>query len=459
MQTLTHYVLGLVVLLALFSQPVLGKVSAADVQLARAYGYSEKLIDRGLRLTPKPLSGCSDPKNVDFFSRYRTFDEIEDFLQNRLCDLRQEIGSVGSQCELFVIGKSVEGRPIYAVEIRNPEALAEANLEGRKEKAVLMTGTLHAREWTTTTTALLNAVRLDVTDISLLIVPVWNPDGYVFSWTSEKPIKRGFLKGKINVNTSYARFWRKNRKLNHDGSYGVDLNRNFGSSNKIWGTDTKSKSIFMTESDVYQGESGFSEPETQTIRDYHAKYKNQIISFVDIHCCIGTILEPFAPTEARKAPTYVYDIGMSMIDAINTKTPLDKPYTWRNRPASSAGGSGISSSWAYQEAGIQFTYVIELRGKFQTACTEIKPIGNEFVEGMRALLKELSHFDKTYKDDYPLNPARGMRPVTTSENKINAVEEIDDYQVTGRMVHSEIPARAMYLFFLGFVAAIGGAYL
>jgi len=355
-------------------------------QIARSYGLSEREIAKLKKKTPDPLPGCSDPKGTDFFSRFRTLEEIEEFLRNRFCDLRSEIGSLGSSCEVVEIGHSVEGRSILAVQIRNPSAL-----RSKKEKVAWITGTLHAREWTGTTSVLLTVLRVDVTDVSVFAIPIINPDGYVYTWSGEEQIKKKFMKGEIVEDLVDARYWRKNRRVNSDNSIGVDLNRNFGLTSSIWGTDKKSKSITLTESDIYQGTAGFSEPETATMKRYFEKHKDKIVAFFDVHCCIGAILEPF--TRQGKAPDYVFETGQMIIDAINTKAPANAKYEWRPRPVSSASGSGISSSWAFQEAKIPFVYVVEIRGKFVEKCTEIKPIGNEVLLGFRALLKQLSRME------------------------------------------------------------------
>src|SRR5690606_2908792 len=85
---------------------------------------------------------------------------------------------------------------------------------------LLLNATQHAREWIAPMTAMCVADQLvreaESNEVSALldqvvfyVVPVVNPDGYVYSWDVE-------------------RFWRKNRR---DG-VGVDLNRNFGTG---WG--------------------------------------------------------------------------------------------------------------------------------------------------------------------------------------------------------------------------------
>lgn len=57
--------------------------------------------------------------------------------------------------------------------------------------------------------------------------------------------------------------WRKNRR-NNGGSYGVDLNRNYGYQ---WGYDNIGSSPTPS-SETYRGPSAFSEPETQALRNF-----------------------------------------------------------------------------------------------------------------------------------------------------------------------------------------------
>jgi hypothetical protein len=59
-------------------------------------------------------------------------------------------------------------------------------------------------------------------------------------------------------------FWRKNRRRNANGSYGVDLNRNYGFK---WGYDNFGSSP-NGNSETYRGTAAFSEPETAALRDF-----------------------------------------------------------------------------------------------------------------------------------------------------------------------------------------------
>ncbi|MBK8338659.1 MAG: immune inhibitor A [Flavobacteriales bacterium] len=83
----------------------------------------------------------------------------------------------------------------------------------------------------------------------LYFVPCINPDGYVWNETTD-PLGGGL--------------WRKNRRDNGDGTFGVDLNRNYGWE---WGFDDSGSSP-IGGSNTYRGTSAFSEPEIQAMRDF-----------------------------------------------------------------------------------------------------------------------------------------------------------------------------------------------
>jgi hypothetical protein len=86
------------------------------------------------------------------------------------------------------------------------------------------------------------------------MVPCLNPDGYEYS-------------------RKHFSFWRKNRRKNHDGTYGVDLNRNFSIGFKKQND---------TSSNVYGGEEPFSEAETSAIKKFVDSHENITIAF-DYH--------------------------------------------------------------------------------------------------------------------------------------------------------------------------------
>jgi len=154
------------------------------------------------------------------------------------------------------LGLSHEGRDVWMVKISDHPDLNEG------EPAVLYTALTHAREPEGMMLLvyymfyLLENYGTDpeatylVNEREMFFVPVVNPDGYERNWTTD-PGGGGM--------------WRKNRRNNGGGVYGVDLNRNYG---YYWGYDNQGSSPNPS-SDVYRGPAPFSEPETSAIRAFH----------------------------------------------------------------------------------------------------------------------------------------------------------------------------------------------
>ncbi|MBK9016890.1 MAG: immune inhibitor A [Saprospiraceae bacterium] len=148
-----------------------------------------------------------------------------------------------------------EGRPVYWLKISDNPNVDEA------EPELLYDGVHHAREPNSMSQLLFYMwyllenydndleVKYLVDNTEMYFVPCLNPDGYIYNETT---------------NPDGGGMWRKNRKDNGDGTFGVDLNRNYGYQ---WGFDNAGSSP-STNSQTYRGTAPFSEPETQMIRDF-----------------------------------------------------------------------------------------------------------------------------------------------------------------------------------------------
>ena len=159
--------------------------------------------------------------------------------------------------ELSSMGTSIEGRTIYVLKISDNVALSEG------EPEVLYMGNHHARELMSVDVPLKFAEYLltnygiipEVTDMvdsrEIYIAPMINPDGHVY-------VEQNHSDPDPN------QWWRKNRRDNLDLSFGVDLNRNYGYQ---WGFDDVGSSPDPSNI-TYRGTSGFSEPETQAVRNF-----------------------------------------------------------------------------------------------------------------------------------------------------------------------------------------------
>ncbi len=233
-------------------------------------------------------------------------------------------------------GTSIEGRDIPVVRITGPG-------DASNRPVVFINGGQHAREWVGPATVMYIAERLmedygsnpRVTDLlnaaEVVIAPIVNPDGYVYSWTNQ-------------------RLWRKNRRNGH----GVDLNRNWGWE---WGGLGSSGD---TDSDIYRGSAPFSEPETTAIRDYVLADSARIVASIDYHSFSQLILWPWGYDEVDP-PAAEFDrfetIGFGIRDEILDAGGL--PYTPQpSYDLYPAAGNAVD--WFYGATG-STAYTIELR--------------------------------------------------------------------------------------------------
>jgi hypothetical protein len=204
---------------------------------------------------------------------YKTLDELNAYLDDLVAAYPDIVSAK------LNLGETVEGRPMWAVKISdNP------NVEENDELEILYTAAIHARE-VITPEVLIHfmdyltenypsdpEVAWLVDNRQMWFILCVNPDGYYYNEFT---------------NPDGGGLWRKNRRDNGDGSFGVDLNRNFGYE---WGHDNGGSS-FYPGSETYRGTAAFSEPETQHIRDF-VEAHNFIIS-IFFHSSGNQVLWPW----------------------------------------------------------------------------------------------------------------------------------------------------------------------
>ena len=185
--------------------------------------------------------------------QYKSYEQTVDFLKECV-KLYPNIITIQN------IGTTWEGREIVLATI-------SLNVEHADLKpALLYTGTAHAREWIGNELGvefidyLLKNHQSDpkvtaaLTKNTLYLVPCLNPDGFEYART-------------------HFSFWRKNRRNNKNGTFGVDLNRNFS---------VGYTKVSDTSSNVYSGPEPFSEPETRAIKEFVDAHDNITIA-LDYH--------------------------------------------------------------------------------------------------------------------------------------------------------------------------------
>lgn len=178
------------------------------------------------------------------------------------------------------LGVTEQGRVIWGVEISDNPGMIEPD-----EAVVHFDALHHAREPQSMATIMYymywlldnygtnaEATYL-VNNRRICFVPVVNPDGYYYNQS---------------ISSNGGGNWRKNRRNNGDGSFGVDLNRNY---NYQWGYDNIGSSSTPS-SETYRGPSALSEPETRAIRNYTMRTRPTIA--MSAHSVAGRYLNPYS---------------------------------------------------------------------------------------------------------------------------------------------------------------------
>jgi len=288
---------------------------AESLNRLRARGYDIEIETPdiyefyGSRLAPTGMGG------------YRTFDEIV-MTMDTLHNLNPAISTAR-----FSIGQTLEGREIWVMKISDNPAIDEDEPES------FFSAAIHARE-VITPAVLLETMRTLIegygsdTMITRLIdtreiffMPCINADGYVYNEI---------------IAPSGGGMWRKNRRDNGDGSFGVDLNRNFPYE---WGYDNNGSSPY-TGDPTYRGTGPASEPETQRFIDF-VEGRNFAIT-VTYHSYSNLILWPWGYDYNLYTPDQ--DLFQAMGDSISVFNGYTPTVAWGFYPV-----NGDTDDWLYGE--------------------------------------------------------------------------------------------------------------
>lgn len=177
------------------------------------------------------------------------------------------------------IGTTAEGRPIYMVKITNL-----ANTQPKPQVSYF--GMNHAREPMGMETQLYfmyyllenyntnPSVKYLVDNRELYFTPITNVDGYEYNHTTYP---------------SGGGMWRKNRKNNGDGTYGVDVNRNYGPY-AYWNSSNGGSGTY-TSDETYRGTAPFSELENTALKNFYGAHR--IKSSLSYHTYGNYLIFPY----------------------------------------------------------------------------------------------------------------------------------------------------------------------
>jgi len=244
------------------------------------------------------------------------------------------------------IGTSIEGRTIWAFKVSDNPAQDE------DEPEILYTGLTHAREplgmmnqfyfvqWLMENYSTNNVAEYLVNNRELWFIPVINPDGYVYN---------------ESIAPNGGGMHRKNRRDTGCGNgtqRGIDLNRNYGYE---WGADDNGSSPNPC-SNVFRGDSTFSEPETQGIRDFILGH--EFSNVLHYHSYSNVLIHSFGNDSLPAEPdlTTLREIGweMSKYNGYQVGTGYE---------TIGYGVNGDAVDWSYGTAGL-ISYTPEV-GSYQ----------------------------------------------------------------------------------------------
>ena len=294
------------------------KILVADEEMAQISdaGYTYKVLYPDMTAHVQATLGTG----LDM-GGYHTLDEIYMAMDS----IHNEHPSITTTRDS--IGYTIQGRALYAMKISDTPNVDE------DEPEIFFNSLTHAREPMGMEVLLYfmryltnnygSDARVDsiVNNREVWFVPVVNPDGYAYNEL---------------IAPDGGGFWRKNRRNNGNGTFGVDLNRNFGHK---WGYNNSGSSP-STGSEIYRGTAPFSEPETQAMRDF--VLSRDFVITVNYHTYGDWFLYTWGYTPFQPPDRLVYEVLAETATSVNN-------YTWGPGYSTIYETNGAADDWMYGE--------------------------------------------------------------------------------------------------------------
>lgn len=281
--------------------------------------------------------------------------------------------------EMVNLGRSHEGRPIRGVKL----------ISGPERSTIFVEAGISGSDWISTSTAnfivneLLTSeepqVRNLATAYNWIVVPILNPDGYVYSFDKD-------------------RLWRKSRQQLAEGvCVGIDLNRNFGFG---W---NESVPRYEPCHSNYAGDREVSAPETQSLTQFILENRNS--SHIDTYISLNGHSErntfPYDDNNLREYDGQLLRYNpTTQGEYYRFSEGADQQHFLVDNPSL----SGSSVDWAYAVAGIPNTVTIDLRGHRENShmailpADEIRSVGDETVQTIVGIIRR-SDVPSIYSED------------------------------------------------------------
>ncbi|KAI7800472.1 carboxypeptidase B2 isoform X3 [Triplophysa rosa] len=294
---------------------------------------TEELVEMQTR------NNSSDPRSGGVYhERYHSLEDIYFWIN-------QTSQEHSDMVKVILIGSSFEKRPLHVMKL--------SGRRGAVNRAMWMDCGIHAREWIAPAFCLwfVNyALRFyshnsEITEMlnnmDIYILPVMNPDGYKYTWTTD-------------------RMWRKNRSVLKEGSecVGVDLNRNFDAR---WCTKGASNDPCDP---TYCGQYPESEPEAQAVAKFLRSHKDTVKLYISIHSYSQMLLFPYS-CSYDEAPNHNELLELTKEASTKIRRYYRNHYKYGPGAKTIYLAPGGSDDWAYN-LGIKYSFTFELqdRGRY-----------------------------------------------------------------------------------------------
>lgn len=374
------------------------RVSSQDSPFLIEDGFHDGLIIAQPDLRTSSYDILVPPRSkadflLDLKARHWSYSTINSNVQELIDEERQQVSRAGStygwdqyhsyeettawmkqlsqeypdQVTLINLGKSHQNRNTYGLKLsrrgNNPAVFIEAGV--------------HSREWIGPATStfifhqLLTSedpeIRRLSQDYDWYVVPMVNPDGYVF--------------------TRANRMWRKNLRRNLL-CVGVDVNRNWGYHWREAGSSS------FACSDQYAGPGPMSEAETRNLDKFMGTISDRVKLYLSFHSFSQLLLWPEGHTRERIPEYDDYErIGKATVEAIAVRYGTE--YERGSIIEAIYPASGSTIDYMRSTYKIPLAFCFELRPKrddpgvgFILSPDQIRPTGEETLDGVGAMVRE-----------------------------------------------------------------------
>lgn len=314
------------------------------------------------------INDFTDSKEI-FFRSYRDLESIYAWY-DLLADTYPDV------LHLEYLGTTFQGRKMKALRLS-----LHSDSKSDAIKTFVVTGGIHAREWISTSTAcfILYQLLMDyeagnptviryLENLDFLFLPVMNPDGYAFTWKTE-------------------RLWRKNKQQTFNPRCdGIDIDHSFDFK---FTSGTESPC-----SDDYAGEAAFEALEAYHWDNYlnETKHSHPIHAYIDLHSYAEEVLYPYAyscdilPRDEENLLELAYGLSQSIRLKSGIYYEVMKACRDKGADLLPSMGAGSALDYMYHNKAY-WAFVLKLRDSgthgFLLPPKHIEPVGQEIYSAIK----------------------------------------------------------------------------